>query len=51
MNIQIGKQSKAFFRGLSTIIDPKWIRMFNQVRLSMFTSVWFSKFELNEEKL
>jgi hypothetical protein len=36
MNIQIGKQCKAFFRGLSTIIDPKWIRMFNQVSLSPF---------------
>jgi hypothetical protein len=32
LNIQIGKQCKAFFRGLSTIIDPKWIRMFNQVK-------------------
>lgn len=31
LNIQIGRQCKAFFRGLSTIIDPKWIRMFNQV--------------------
>jgi hypothetical protein len=31
LNIQIGRQCKAFFRGLSTIIDPKWMRMFNQV--------------------
>ncbi|KAF9009589.1 hypothetical protein BDQ17DRAFT_1388399 [Cyathus striatus] len=27
---QIKKQSEAFFEGLSEIIDPKWLRMFNQ---------------------
>ncbi|KAI9287664.1 hypothetical protein BC943DRAFT_342170 [Umbelopsis sp. AD052] len=35
LNIQIGRQCKAFFRGLSTIIDPKWIRMFNQKELQV----------------
>ncbi|KAF8527427.1 HECT-domain-containing protein [Hysterangium stoloniferum] len=27
---QIKRQSEAFFEGLSDIIDPKWLRMFNQ---------------------
>lgn len=31
LNVQIARQCKAFFRGLSTIIDIKWLRMFNQV--------------------
>ncbi|ORX47515.1 HECT-domain-containing protein [Hesseltinella vesiculosa] len=30
LNVQIARQCKAFFNGLSTIIDPKWLRMFNQ---------------------
>ncbi|KIY44521.1 HECT-domain-containing protein [Fistulina hepatica ATCC 64428] len=32
---QIKRQSDAFFEGLSEIIDPKWIRMFNQQELQM----------------
>ncbi|KAH9890126.1 HECT-domain-containing protein [Cubamyces lactineus] len=32
---QIKKQSAAFFDGLSEIIDPKWLRMFNQQELQI----------------
>ncbi|KAI8978888.1 HECT-domain-containing protein [Trametes punicea] len=32
---QIKKQSSAFFEGLSEIIDPKWLRMFNQQELQI----------------
>ncbi|KAI9496944.1 hypothetical protein BDB00DRAFT_806117 [Zychaea mexicana] len=35
LNIQIAKQSRAFFRGLSTIVDVKWLRMFNQTELQV----------------
>ncbi|KAI9246715.1 hypothetical protein BDA99DRAFT_592324 [Phascolomyces articulosus] len=35
LNIQIAKQSRAFFRGLSTIVDIKWLRMFNQAELQV----------------
>ncbi|CDS05598.1 hypothetical protein LRAMOSA08126 [Lichtheimia ramosa] len=35
LNTQIAKQCKAFFRGLSTIIDIKWLRMFNQAELQV----------------
>ena len=31
LNTQIDKQCKAFFKGLSDLIDPKWLQMFNQV--------------------
>lgn len=32
LNIQIAKQCKAFYKGLSAVIDVRWLRMFNQVR-------------------
>ena len=32
---QIRLQSDAFFDGLSELIDPKWIRMFNQQELQI----------------
>ncbi|CEP08172.1 hypothetical protein [Parasitella parasitica] len=35
LNIQIAKQCRAFFKGLSTIIDNKWLRMFNQQELQI----------------
>jgi ubiquitin-protein ligase E3 C len=35
LNVQIAKQCRAFFRGLSTIIDIKWLRMFNQQELQI----------------
>ncbi|KAI8973336.1 hypothetical protein BDF20DRAFT_792920, partial [Mycotypha africana] len=35
LNVQIAKQCRAFFRGLSTIIDVKWLRMFNQQELQI----------------
>lgn len=35
LNVQISKQCKAFFRGLSIIIDVKWLRMFNQHELQV----------------
>ncbi|CED85201.1 E3 ubiquitin protein ligase [Phaffia rhodozyma] len=35
LNTQIKKQSEAFFLGLADIIEPKWIRMFDQRELQM----------------
>lgn len=35
LNRQIKRQSQAFFDGLSDIIDPKWLRMFNQQELQI----------------
>ncbi|KAG8876937.1 hypothetical protein FRB97_003808 [Tulasnella sp. 331] len=35
LNAQIRLQSDAFFDGLSDIIDPKWLRMFNQQELQI----------------
>ncbi|KAI8140679.1 hypothetical protein BJV82DRAFT_622100 [Fennellomyces sp. T-0311] len=35
LNVQIAKQSRAFFKGLSTIVDIKWLRMFNQAELQI----------------
>ncbi|KAI0647654.1 HECT-domain-containing protein [Trametes meyenii] len=32
---QIKKQSSAFFEGLSEVIEPKWLRMFNQQELQI----------------
>ncbi|RHZ57890.1 hypothetical protein Glove_382g38 [Diversispora epigaea] len=35
LNIQIEKQCKAFFRGLSDLINSKWLKMFNQQELQI----------------
>ncbi|KAI9312726.1 hypothetical protein BX666DRAFT_2020906 [Dichotomocladium elegans] len=35
LNVEIAKQSRAFLRGLSTIVDVKWLRMFNQAELQI----------------
>lgn len=35
LNKQIEKQCAAFFSGLSDLVDPKWLRMFNQVELGL----------------
>ncbi|CAG8517471.1 9293_t:CDS:10 [Acaulospora colombiana] len=35
LNKQIERQCKAFFRGLSDLIEPKWLRMFNQQELQI----------------
>ena len=35
LNQQIDKQCRAFFKGLSDLIDPKWLRMFNQEELQI----------------
>jgi len=32
---QIRRQSDAFFEGLSEVVDPKWLRMFNQEELQI----------------
>ena len=32
---QIRSQSTAFFAGLSELVDPKWIAMFNQQELQV----------------
>ncbi|KAG8973411.1 hypothetical protein FRC05_008802 [Tulasnella sp. 425] len=35
LNVQMKQQSEAFFEGLSDVIDPKWLRMFNQQELQI----------------
>ncbi|KAF8322685.1 HECT-domain-containing protein [Clavulina sp. PMI_390] len=35
LNTQIKKQSEALFEGVSDMIDPKWLRMFNQKELQI----------------
>lgn len=35
LNVQTEKQSAAFFAGLSDLIDPTWLRLFNQVELAI----------------
>nr|CAG8539342.1 680_t:CDS:10 [Entrophospora candida]CAG8546331.1 11073_t:CDS:10 [Entrophospora candida] len=35
LNAQIYRQCKAFFNGLSDLIEPKWLRMFNQQELQI----------------
>lgn len=35
LNVQIAKQCRAFFKGLSTIVDIKWLRMFNEQELQV----------------
>ncbi|KAJ3337229.1 hypothetical protein HDU93_001419 [Gonapodya sp. JEL0774] len=38
LNTQIAKQSAAFFAGLKDIVNPRWLRMFNQKELQMLLS-------------
>jgi len=38
LNIQIKKQSEALFEGVAEMIDPKWLRMFNQQELQILIS-------------
>ncbi|BGP20322.1 hypothetical protein JCM10213_002049 [Rhodosporidiobolus nylandii] len=35
LNVQIAPQCRAFFKGLSEIINPRWLRMFNQSELAV----------------
>ncbi|GAA6037540.1 hypothetical protein JCM8097_008245 [Rhodosporidiobolus ruineniae] len=35
LNVQIAQQCRAFFTGLSEIIEPRWLRMFNQSELAV----------------
>ncbi|KAG0030324.1 hypothetical protein BGZ81_002810 [Podila clonocystis] len=35
LNTQIYRQCKAFFQGLSDLIDPKWLWMFNELELQV----------------
>ncbi|KAI9264431.1 hypothetical protein BY458DRAFT_556842 [Sporodiniella umbellata] len=35
LNVQIAKQCRAFFKGLSTIIDTRWLSMFNEKELQV----------------
>ncbi|CAG8571321.1 4594_t:CDS:10, partial [Scutellospora calospora] len=35
LNVQIGLQCQAFFRGLKDLIEPKWLKMFNQQELQI----------------
>ncbi|PIL22973.1 transporter [Ganoderma sinense ZZ0214-1] len=45
---QIKKQSAAFFEGLSEIIDPKWLRMFNQQELQILLGGVNSPIDLDD---
>ncbi|KAF8339579.1 uncharacterized protein EI90DRAFT_2966715 [Cantharellus anzutake] len=38
LNIQIKKQSEALFEGVADMIDPKWLRMFDQQELQILIS-------------
>jgi ubiquitin-protein ligase E3 C len=35
LNVCISKQCAAFFRGLSDLINPKWLKMFNQIEMQI----------------
>ncbi|GAA6025858.1 hypothetical protein JCM10207_003234 [Rhodosporidiobolus poonsookiae] len=35
LNVQIAPQCRAFFAGLSEVISPRWLRMFNQSELAV----------------
>lgn len=48
LNTQIAKQCRAFFRGLSTIIDIKWLRMFNQQELQILLGGASVPIDLND---
>ncbi|OCH88442.1 HECT-domain-containing protein [Obba rivulosa] len=45
---QIKRQSEAFFEGLSELIDPKWIRMFNQQELQILLGGVNSPIDLDD---
>ncbi|KAH9925375.1 HECT-domain-containing protein [Epithele typhae] len=45
---QIKRQSDAFFEGLSEIIDPKWLRMFNQQELQILLGGVNSPIDLDD---
>lgn len=48
LNKQISKQCRAFFNGLSTIIDIKWLRMFNQQELQILLGGASVPIDLND---
>ncbi|KAI0685222.1 HECT-domain-containing protein [Cytidiella melzeri] len=48
LNRQIKKQSDAFFEGLSEIVDPKWLRMFNQQELQILLGGVNSPIDLDD---
>ncbi|PSR73718.1 hypothetical protein PHLCEN_2v10437 [Hermanssonia centrifuga] len=48
LNKQIKKQSDAFFEGLSEMIDPKWLRMFNQQELQILLGGVNSPIDLDD---
>ncbi|PFH45540.1 hypothetical protein AMATHDRAFT_71617 [Amanita thiersii Skay4041] len=45
---QIKLQSQAFFEGLSDMIDPKWLRMFNQQEVQILLGGVNSPIDLND---
>ncbi|TDL28807.1 HECT-domain-containing protein [Rickenella mellea] len=45
---QIRPQSEAFFQGLSEMIDPKWLRMFNQQELQVLIGGVNSAIDLDD---
>jgi ubiquitin-protein ligase E3 C len=45
---QIKEQSTAFFEGLSDMIDPKWLRMFNQQELQVLLGGVNTPIDLND---
>lgn len=42
LNVQIAPQCRAFYSGLFEIINPRWLRMFNQSELAILVGESFS---------
>ncbi|TIB72711.1 hypothetical protein E3Q23_03282 [Wallemia mellicola] len=51
LNTQIEPQCKAFFQGLSSIIDNKWLRMFDQQELGVLIGGAESDIDLDDLKI
>ncbi|THH29658.1 hypothetical protein EUX98_g4538 [Antrodiella citrinella] len=51
LNKQIRQQSDAFFDGLSEMIDPKWLRMFNQQELQILLGGVNAPIDLDDLRL
>lgn len=48
LNLVLSPQANAFFSGMSTVISPHWLKMFNAVELQMLISGGHSKIDVND---
>ena len=39
LNLDMRPYTQAFLRGLESVIDPDWLRMFNEEELQVFTAL------------